>query len=141
MPNWCENDVSIGGNKTDMEKFLAAYCEEDQNCRGQYRLLYNKISPMGEYEADETGFATIEAQRDAWGCKWEMSDYALCLSPNNWDGKECMYLDGSFDTAWGPPYKIYDKIVELIEENEWNIEIDEWFYKEPGMQIAGWLPE
>ena len=103
MPNWCENDVSIGGNKADMEKFLAAYCEEDQNCCGQYRLLYDKISPVGEYEQDDTNWNQVSAQSDAWGCKWEMSEYALCASSNEWDGKEFMYLDGSYDTPWGPP--------------------------------------
>ena len=96
---------------------------------------------MEEPEPDETGFSTIESQRDAWGCKSEMTEYALTVAEENWGDKDWMHLDGNYDTAWGPPYKIYDRIVEIIEERDWDIEFNEWFYKEPGMQIAGWLPE
>ncbi len=141
MPNWCENDVSISGNKSDMEDFLATYCEEDPNQKDSYRFLYEKISPMGNFEEDETGFSTIEAQRDAWGCKWEMTEYALATSTEEFNDNEWIHLDGSYDTAWNPPYVIYDKIIERIKEHDWNIDFNEWFYKEPGMQIAGWLPE
>ena len=70
-----------------------------------------------------------------------MTDYALTVSEENWGDKDWMNLDGNYDTAWGPPYKIYDRIVEIIEERDWDIEFNEWFFKEPGMQIAGWLPE
>ncbi len=80
MPNWCENEVSMSGTKSDMEDFLATYCEEDPDCKGQYRFVYDKISPMEEPKPDETGFSTIEAQRDAWGCKWEMTEFALSVS-------------------------------------------------------------
>ena len=141
MPNWCMNEVSMSGGKSDMEDFLAEFCEEDPSQKGRYRFVYDQISPMEEPEPDETGFSTIESQRDAWGCKWEMTDYALTVAEENWGDKDWMHLDGNYDTAWGPPYKIYDRIVEIIEERDWDIEFNEWFFKEPGMQIAGWLPE
>jgi hypothetical protein len=96
---------------------------------------------MDDFEEDETGFSTIEAQRDAWGCKWEMTEFALSVSTEEWDDKEWIHLDGHYDTAWNPPYVIYDKIIERIEEHDWNIDFNEWFFKEPGMQLAGWLPE
>ena len=32
-------------------------------------------------------------------------------------------------------------IEEIIEERGWDIEFNEWFFKEPGMRLAGWLPE
>ena len=39
-------------------------------------------------------------------------------------------------TAWSPPDGIYNKIAEKFPD----MEID-WFYKESGMRIAGWLPQ
>ena len=141
MPNWCMNDVSMSGRKSDMEDFLAEYCEQDPSEPTRYRFVYEKISPVAEYEQDDTNWNQIEAQRAAWGCKWEMTDYALSVYTEEWDGKEWIHLDGSYDTPWGPPYEIYDKIVEIIEERDWNIEFNEWFFKEPGMRLAGWLPE
>ena len=47
--------------------------------------------------------------------------------------------NGNYDTPWGPPYEIYDKIEAIIEDRDWNIEFNEWFYKEPGMRLAGWI--
>jgi len=141
MPNWCNNEVSMSGSKSDMEDFLAEFCEEDPSQKGRYRFVYDKISPMEEPEPDETGFSTIKAQREAWGCKWEMTEYALTVFTEEWNDKEWMHLDGNYDTAWGPPSKIYDRIEEIIEERDWDIEFNEWFFKEPGMRIAGWLPE
>ena len=141
MPNWCENEVSMSGRKSDMEDFLATYCEEDSSQKGCYRFLYEKISPVGEFEKDDTNWNQVSAQSAAWGCKWEMTEYALTVSEENWDDKDWIHLDGSYDTPWSPPYEIYNKIEEIIEERDWNIEFNEWFYKEPGMRIAGWLPE
>ena len=141
MPNWCMNDVSMHGSKEHTKLFLSEFCDEDPNGTGMYRLVYQKISPVGEYDKDETNFNQIQAQSAAWGCKWDMSDYAFAIEEETWNDKEYINLEGSYDTPWGPPYEIYDKIVEIIEERDWDIEIDEWFFKEPGMRLAGWLPE
>ena len=46
MPNWCENDVSITGEKSDMELFLTQYCEQDPSEPTRYRFLYEKIAPV-----------------------------------------------------------------------------------------------
>ena len=53
MPNWCMNEVSISGGKSDMEDFLAEFCEEDPSQKGRYRFVYDKISPMEEPEPPE----------------------------------------------------------------------------------------
>jgi len=143
MPNWCMNDVSITGEKSDMELFLNQYCEQDPSEPTRYRFLYEKIAPVTMVDYDEHGACgnTNLAHSDAWGCKWDMTEYALSMSSENWNDKDWVSLDGSYDTPWNPPYNIYNRIVEIIEERDWNIEFNEWFYKEPGMQIAGWLPE
>ena len=56
MPNWCMNDVSMHGSKEHMKLFLSEFCDEDPNGTGMYRLVYQKISPVDEYEKDETNF-------------------------------------------------------------------------------------
>ena len=42
----------------------------------------------------------------------------------------------TFDTAWGPPSGIYQELVNKYPDLHFS-----WFYKEEGMQVAGWLPE
>ena len=68
---------------------------------------------------------------DNWGTKWTAS------ATNNedvWIYEDEVQLQ--FDTAWGPPVGIYNKLVDKYPDLNFS-----WFYKEEGMQIAGWLPE
>ena len=45
------------------------------------------------------------------------------------------WAEFAFNTAWSPPYGIFDK----IKENFPDVGIS-WFYDEPGMEVAGYLP-
>jgi len=63
-----------------------------------------------------------------WGVKWSASD-VVCKA------YDCD-VDFSFMTPWSPPTGIYNKLVELFP----NISIS-WLYNEPGMELAGYLPD
>ena len=52
------------------------------------------------------------------------------------DENEEDYIVYHFDTPWGPPNEIYDALIERFK----NIHV-QWFYDEPGMGFAGYLPE
>ena len=65
---------------------------------------------------------------DNWGTKWDMCDK---WSVDIEDG----YAEFGFNTAWSPPYGIFDKIKEDFPD----VGIS-WFYDEPGMEFAGYLP-
>ena len=45
------------------------------------------------------------------------------------------YAEFGFNTAWGPPEGIFDKIREYYPD----VGIS-WFYDEPGCELAGYLP-
>ncbi len=78
---------------------------------------------------DKYGYTTwYEWSIENWGTKWSLSDENYIVDQND------EYISFEFDTAWSPPEGIYTKLVELFPEL--NIS---WFYKEPGMQISGWL--
>ena len=62
-----------------------------------------------------------------WGTKWETDCEEVSI--DDFGGVEYR-----FDTAWGPPESIYDALTELFPKL--NIS---WFYREDGMQTAGWL--
>ena len=132
MPNWCMNDVSMHGSKEHMKLFLSEFCDEDPNGTGMYRLVYQKISPVGEFEKDETNFNQIQAQSAAWGCKWDMSDYAFAIEEETWNDKEYINLEGSYDTPWGPPMGFLEKV-----SKDWSSLTFEIQYEEPGMGFAG----
>ena len=63
-----------------------------------------------------------------WGVKWAPnSENVVSEIGENWAKFE-------FDTPWNPPEPIVGKLRDLFPE----LTIS-WFYKEPGMQLAGWL--
>ena len=49
--------------------------------------------------------------------------------------EESGYAEFGFNTAWGPADGIYRKITEDFPD----VSIS-WFYDEPGMEFAGYLP-
>jgi hypothetical protein len=69
---------------------------------------------------------------DNWGTKWNACE--SYLTSNDEDGIEI-----NFETAWGPASGIFELIEQKIAEEQWDITVS-WFYDEPGMMFAGYLP-
>jgi len=82
---------------------------------------------------------------DNWGVKWDARDVDLIdgfgeLWGVKWDARDVDLIDGfgelvyTFDTPWGPP----EPVCVVLREKFPDLSI-EWFWDEPGMQIAGYL--
>lgn len=88
MPNWTENKLSVDNVTPEFIEYL-----ETEG------FSFEKMAPPNCPENDENGFATVSAQNEAWGTKWDL--------PEN-EQKEVaasLITEGvaSFDTAWSPP--------------------------------------
>jgi hypothetical protein len=142
MPNWCSNYVEIGHE--DPQKIAAL--AEAMNAGG----FLNHISPVpkdlietmsGSFGDDERQ-ALLEAQTarniethgygnwydfcvNEWGTKWDVNcDGSIEVSENG------LTVSASFDSAWAPPTKIYDAMVE----QGYSVKA---YYFESGMGFAG----
>ena len=148
MPNWCSNEVQVYGKEKDIAKFVDE-CFTD--FKGTPVLDFNKVMPEPDYkkpQKDGTHNNGVQTQpstvmpdwwtwrNDNWGTKWN-----LVPDPEgNLTGYEIVaqgddYIQLEFETAWSPPAGIYDRIFEKYPDL-----VVEWFYREDGMQMAGWLP-
>ena len=148
MPNWCSNEVQIDGTKEDIAKFREE-CFTDH--KGVAVLDFSKVLPEPDYDKpkkDGTHNNGVQTElhsvmpdwwnwrNDNWGTKWN-------LVPNpegNLSGYDFVdhgkdYIQLEFETAWSPPDGIYEAIVAKYPDLSVN-----WFYREDGVQIAGWLP-
>jgi len=67
---------------------------------------------------------------DNWGVKWDARDVEIAESWGDGFGE----LEYTFDTPWGPP----EPVCKVLREKFPDLAI-EWFWDEPGMQIAGYL--
>lgn len=133
MPNWCENEVNIYGTKEQLQTLVDEVFTEVPALGDETKLVldYNKIVP----EPEDIGENWYNWRNSNWGVKWDL----VSGSPENSSVE--MNLDSEYGsiymmlfTPWSPPEPIVDALRERYPE----IEID-WFYKEPGMQMAGWV--
>ena len=132
MPNWCDNEINFYTNsKEEMQElleFLSGTVTTQEKFSGEYHteevdFCFNSVRPMPPTIGDNW----YDWRLNNWGTKWEPTIDCFDLVSEDW-------LVVSMTTAWGPPEGIYNEIASKFPD----VEID-WFYKEPGMKIAGWL--
>lgn len=123
MPNWCSNSVSIG--HADAEKMQIVRDALDKNSLfsvlipcpqelvdttdGSYSDPYRKELSEFTYELNIKYFgfkSWYDWSNNNWGTKWDICD----INVNSDDGN-IIYLD--FDTAWSPPTRAYEKLIEM----------------------------
>jgi hypothetical protein len=68
-----------------------------------------------------------------WGTRWDVWDVDI-MYVNTKDPHDYHIVELRFNTAWNPP----EQMVDYIREQYPDLDVN-WFYKEPVMQIAGWL--
>ena len=148
MPNWCSNEVQFDGSEEDIAKFKEE-CFSDH--KGEAVLDFSKVLPEPDYdkpEKDGTHNDGVQTElhsvmpdwwtwrNDNWGTKWNLvpnHDGDLTAYITVEDSEDFIQLE--FDTAWSPPNGIYEAIVDKYPDISVN-----WFYREDGVQMAGWLP-
>lgn len=108
MPNWCENDVTIR--------------HSDPAAITRVRDAFKDGRLCMEFIPTADGKWNYDFSVANWGTKWDVGGDVIDET-----GDEIVL---SFQSAWSPPIKLYNKLVELgYEVNA--------FYWEPGMAYAG----
>jgi hypothetical protein len=139
MPNWCENDVIVRGNPEDLEefkRFIAGangcfdfnkvfpypemYAEMDGEKREIYKLNGSAREKAEEaykakWHTDKDGYNTggYEWCNNTWGTKWNACE-------SDFEQHET-YIIYRFDTAWGPPVRIYEELLKRFPKLGFNI--------------------
>ena len=154
MPNHCTNRVTISAHEGKEDQFkavLKAFESERPfqslhpqpdwpnvpNDKGELSALKEHKNADGKVVFTTREFPDGTADErwydwcyQNWGTKWDAYD----REEGDID-EECGYAEFEFHTAWGPADGIYDKIAEDYPD----VSVS-WFYDEPGMECAGYLP-
>ena len=151
MPNWCDNRVTISSNTEDDSQFKKLVA------KFQVERPFNEIYPQPDWKNTPNEKGELPVKREMKNDKGEIititydfpdgqnDDRWYHWCSNNWGTKwdvnlvgaevdEC-YAEFEFQTAWAPASGIFDK----IKEDYPDVAIS-WFYDEPGMEVAGYLP-
>ena len=119
MPNWCSNTLEITGSK---EKIAHIGKELDHN---EGKNFFDVFVPNAEEVGKSEEWYSYNLEN--YGCKWncDASDWEVE------DGIDESSIKISFDSPWGPPIALYDR---LMEEEGVSILAS---YFEPGMCFVG----
>ena len=143
MPNWCENVVTVSGDKerlTKFKKFVKGTCIVSS----EYKATTKKGKKTWEevmFKTPKTveipfSFKSIMPYKKEWDYNWCVKNWGVKwdLDDETRTEEDGDYLEYCFDTAWGPPYGIHQTLTAKFPD----LHIT-WFYHEPMMEIAGYL--
>ena len=127
MPNWCNNFITIGGEKEKM-KPIYDFFKENENSTDPDCLVMNSLVPHDEeYDAiKESGEYLLNPQVNFYGTKWDFSIMEANIHSIN---EDCITLAPS--TAWSPPSEFCRRL-----SGKYGICVD-ISYDEPGVGFVG----
>ena len=144
MPNWNENELTITGDREQLQNFIKK--AKGVNHEGKdTNLLLNNFVPLPEElkntRSPSRNPKSARSQRlikiygcdnwwdwniKNWGTKWDIDPDGLMFSLLK---KKAIY---DFDTAWSPPVKWLKKVSILFPKLTFKLK-----YEEPGIGFAG----
>ena len=112
MPNWCDNNLMVTGERSELERFRDAITNE----QGEIEILSRLVPVPASSSASEY-----------WGSKW-----GDCST--NSDGPDALGFSLWFSSAWAPPVEGIRKVSNLFSSLLFVLE-----FEEPGWDFCGAL--
>ena len=142
MPNWCNNQITITGPNSVIDK-IEKIVDEKQETQGLLQFMYPMPEGLKNTTADMTedkdmikkygysdwyGWATNE-----WGTKWEVSEfYGVDRQYLTETSEGESTISFAFDSAWSPPVGAYENF--LANNEDCSLKAT---YYEPGCDFMG----
>jgi hypothetical protein len=132
MPNWCANGITLRHADPQMIERAAKALSEGtflQEFIPCPKELTETVAQFGTNDHEKAnrekyGYGSwYDFNVANWGTKWDVSSDNVAIEDAN-------TVSASFDSAWAPPTRAYEQLMELGFEVE-------AFYYEPGMQFVG----
>ena len=119
MPNWCDNQITITGSKSVIDKIEKIVKDEDSK-----NGLLNFFYPMPK-ELEDTTSPSSSAKKpqpmvdgfdnwydwrcENWGTKWEVNEFYGV-------DRQGDTISFGFSSAWSPPIVAYEKFLDKNED-------------------------
>ncbi len=139
MPNWCDNQVTITGPNSVIDK-IEKIVSDEKNPDG----LLNFFHPMPK-ELDGTTSPSSSADKpqpmvegfdcwydwrvEKWGTKWDCNEFYGV-------DRQGDTISFGFSSAWSPPINAYEKFIISSSEKKQDVSIKAYYY-EGGCDFMG----
>ena len=139
MPNWCDNQITITGPNSVIDK-IEKIVKDEKDTDG----LLNFFHPMPKQLEDTTspsssadkpqpmveGFdCWYDWRCEKWGTKWDCNEFYGV-------DRQGDTISFGFSSAWSPPIGAYEKFIISSSEKKQDVSIKAYYY-EGGCDFAG----
>ena len=146
MPNWCDNQITITGPNSVIDK-IEKIVKEEKNGDG----LLNFFHPMPKQLEDTTspsssadkpqpmvdGFDNWYDWRcENWGTKWEVCEFYGVDRQHLNDSLDESIISFGFSSAWSPPINAYQTFIMNMSEKNLDVSVKAYYY-EGGCDFMG----
>ena len=146
MPNWCDNQITITGPNSVIDKIEKIVKEEDDK-----NGLLNFFHPMPKQLEDTTspsssadkpqpmveGFDNWYDWRvENWGTKWEVNEFYGVDRQHLNDSLDESIISFGFSSAWSPPINAYQTFIMNMSEKNLDVSVKAYYY-EGGCDFMG----
>ena len=141
MPNWCDNQITITGPNSVIDKIEKITKEED-NENGLLNFMFPMPKGLRGTTADGSkdkamikkyGYSSwYDWAVDNWSTKWDVHEFYGDNCDRNYINDDESEISFGFDTAWAPPINAYE---HFIDENS-NVTIRATYF-EGGCDFMG----
>ena len=146
MPNWCDNQVTITGPNSVIDKIEKIVKDEDSK-----NGLLNFFYPMPK-ELEDTTSPSSSAKKpqpmvdgfdnwydwrcDNWGTKWDISEFYGVDRQHLNDSLDESTISFGFSSAWAPPIPAYQSFLMNMSEKNLDVSVKAYYY-EGGCDFMG----
>ena len=138
MPNWCDNQVTITGPNSVIDK-IEKIANEEKGAGG----LLNFFHPMPKELRDTTADGSKDEEMikkhgysdwygwacDKWGTKWDISEFYGV-------DRQGDTISFAFSSAWSPPIGAYETFIMNMSEQKQDVSVKAYYY-EGGCDFMG----
>lgn len=127
MPNWCNNSITITGDKkiiSGITRLIESIKKEGEKEPGVFETLVGREPHITQQKYDNGEWYSSNV--NYWGCKWDVSYDDCCFTFD----EESITLHPN--TAWSPPIEFCKTMVKEYKKIKIHI-----FYSEGGNDFCG----